>query len=321
MKNHLITAVVAIILTGCASVYDKKAESDHLELQDRTSKANAQLRADQSKPKSVVVDNVPRFTRQSIPFQSTQLLPAHIGKVTLKMPGRQNMPTIANLIERLTNIPVTIAPDALLPMEEFYPVMESSTAVTSKPTVDNKQAKNLQKNEDAKTQIVNEGLRKAGGPKYWKPIEDGEPGLEMNYQGSLAGLLDLVAMHNEMQWIYTNGKIHFFRVVTRTLQVKTLPAAAMDNISSSSGGDSSKSSKGAGKGDGKDDVLEGLEKTLRGMLSKRGKLQIEPSMGTVTVTDSFTNVQAMERHLDSVNRQLTRQVALTVEVLQVNLSN
>ena len=110
MKNKSLILAIILVLSGCASVYDKKAEKDHADLQERAAKANAQLRADQDKPKSVVQDNVPRFTRQSIPFQSTQLLPAHIGRVTIRMPGRQNMPTIANLIERVTNIPVTVAP-------------------------------------------------------------------------------------------------------------------------------------------------------------------------------------------------------------------
>ena len=324
-------AACILVLTGCASVYDKKSETEHRDLQERSGKANAQLRAEQAKPSSVVLDNVPRFTRQSIPFQSTQLLPAHIGKVTIRMPGRQNLPTIGNLIERLTNIPVTIAPDALLPAIDFYPEVESTTQTTpttlntSKPSKD-KTGKPATKSEDVKTQIVSEGVRKAGAPKYWKPVENSEPGLELNYQGSLAGLLDLVAMHNELQWIYANGKIHFFRVVTRTLQVKTLPAATMASISTSGAGASSKASSGGSGGggsggEGKDEVFEGLEKTLKGMLSKRGKLQIDQGIGAVTVTDSFTNVQAMERHLDSVNRQLTRQVALTVEVLQVTLSS
>ena len=60
---------------------------------------------------------------------------------------------------------------------------------------------------------------------------------------------------------------------------------------------------------------------MRGMLSRHGRLQLDASLGSITVSDSFTNVQAMERHLDSINRQLSRQVALTVEVLQITLSN
>ena len=293
-------------LTACASVYEQQAEEDHSKMQERTSQANNQLRMQQNKQNSVVMDTVPRFTRQSIPFQSTQLLPAHIGKVTLRMPGRQNLLTIASLIERLTSIPVTMAPDALLPNSEFSPTTDIPIAVAPQNTNDKLKEP---KSEKAKTQIVIDSVQKAGGPKQFKTAEDNEPGLEVNYQGGLAGLLDLVAMHNDLQWIYANGKIHFFRVVTRTMQVKTLPSNISDNTGA------------GGAPSGGEDVMAGIEKTLKGMLSKRGKLQVDASMGTVTVTDSFTNVQSMERHLDSVNRQLSRQVALTVEVLQVSLNS
>ena len=304
-----------LLLTGCASVYDKKAEKDHVAMQARASQANAQLRAQQDKPQLLVLDNVPRFTRQSIPFQSTQLLPAHIGQVTLRMPGRQNLPTIANLIERLTNIPVTVAADALLAQSQFAAGQDNSAgAEPVAPTI------GKPKSDEAKQQAVAKAVQKAGGPKQWVSPEEIEPGLELNYQGSLAGLLDLVALHNDLQWMYANGKIHFYRVVTRTLLVKTLPA----NVNANANGASPNAGGGAGAEGataGAQDVLVGVEKTLRGMMSRHGRMQLDASLGSITVSDSFINVQAMERHLDSINRQLSRQVALTVEVLQITLSN
>lgn len=306
--QHVLVLLVALSVAGCASVYEKKAEADHNEVLERSNKANAQLRANQDKPQLVVLDNVPRFTRQSIPFQNTQLLPAHIGRVTLRMPGRQNLPTIANLIERLTGIPVTVAADALLPLSQFAPQAESATAPggpAAAPAVPTTKTRS----EAAKLQAAAQGIQKAGGPKQWVDIDENEPGLELNYQGSLAGLLDLVATHNDLQWLYANGKIHLYRVVTRTLLVKTLPAG------------SAEASAGGKEEGGGDDVLTGVEKTMRGMLSRHGRLQLDASLGSITVSDSFTNVQAMERHLDSINRQLSRQVALTVEVLQITLSN
>jgi hypothetical protein len=298
-----------MLLTGCASVYEKKAEKDHVAMQDRASQANAQLRAQQDKPQLLVLDNVPRFTRQSIPFQSTQLLPAHIGQVTLRMPGRQNLPTIANLVERLTSIPVTVAPDALMAQSQFAPGQDNNTgAAPVAPTM------GQAKTQEAKQQAVANAVQKAGGPQQWVSPKETEPGLELNYQGSLAGLLDLVALHNDLQWMYASGKIHFYRVVTRNLLVKTLPAnGTMPSVGGGAGAE--------GTTAGALDVLAGVEKTLRGMMSRHGRMQLDASLGSITVSDSFINVQAMERHLDSINRQLGRQVALTVEVLQITLSN
>ena len=306
---HPLLGLAVMLLTGCASVYEKKAEKDHVAMQDRASQANAQLRAQQDKPQLLVLDNVPRFTRQSIPFQSTQLLPAHIGQVTLRMPGRQNLPTIANLVERLTSIPVTVAPDALMAQSQFAPGQDiNAEAAPVAPRM------SQAKTQEAKQQAVANAVQKAGGPQQWVSPKETEPGLELNYQGSLAGLLDLVALHNDLQWMYASGKIHFYRVVTRNLLVKTLPAnGTMPSVGGGAGAE--------GTTAGALDVLAGVEKTLRGMMSRHGRMQLDASLGSITVSDSFINVQAMERHLDSINRQLGRQVALTVEVLQITLSN
>lgn len=304
VKQTWILLAATVGLMGCASVYDKQTAKDHTDIQARAAQANNQLRSLQDKPNLVVLDNVPRFTRQSIPFQSTQLLPAHIGKVTIRMPGRQNLPTIANLIERLTNIPVTVSQDALIPLSQFAPMAGNGN-------MDKEVAGNKASTEEVKLQAVGKALQKAGANKQVASAEELEPGLEMNYQGSLAGLLDLVSTHNDLQWIYSNGKIHFFRVVTRTLLVKSLPAGAAGAAGAAGG-----AAVSAGE-----DVLVSVEKTLRGMMSKHGRMQLEAGLGSITVSDSFANVQAMERHLDSINRQLGRQVALTVEVLQITLSN
>jgi type II secretory pathway component GspD/PulD (secretin) len=225
------------------------------------------------------------------------------------MPGRQNLPTIANLIERLTSIPVTVAPDALMAQSQFAPGQDiNAEAAPVAPKM------GQAKTQAAKQQAVANAVQKAGGPQQWVSPKETEPGLELNYQGSLAGLLDLVALHNDLQWMYANGKIHFYRVVTRNLLVKTLPAnGTMPSVGGGAGAE--------GTTAGALDVLAGVEKTLRGMMSRHGRMQLDASLGSITVSDSFINVQAMERHLDSINRQLGRQVALTVEVLQITLSN
>ena len=169
--QHVLVLLVALSVMGCASVYEKKAEADHSGVLERSNKANAQLRANQDKPQLVVLDNVPRFTRQSIPFQNTQLLPAHIGRVTLRMPGRQNLPTIANLIERLTGIPVTVAADALLPLSQFAPQAESANAPggpAAAPAVPTTKTKS----EAAQLQSAAQGIQKAGGPKQWVDADE-----------------------------------------------------------------------------------------------------------------------------------------------------
>jgi type IVB pilus formation R64 PilN family outer membrane protein len=68
-------------------------------------------------------------------------------------------------------------------------------------------------------------------------------------------------------------------------------------------------------------IWSGIEKNLALMMSRYGRFHVDQSMGTVTVHDASINVEAVDRYVDSLNRQLGRQVALHVEVLQVTLSN
>jgi len=57
------------------------------------------------------------------------------------------------------------------------------------------------------------------------------------------------------------------------------------------------------------------------MLSASGKLVIDSNTGTIMVRDAFRNVESIEQYIQSLNQNLMRQVAMTVEVLQINLKN
>jgi hypothetical protein len=128
------------------------------------------------------------------------------------------------------------------------------------------------------------------------------------------GLLDHVALHMGLKWRYSEGRIHFYRIVSRTFVVKTMPG----NLTQSGG-----VSVGtmAVNGNSEVNIWSGIEKNLALMMSRYGRFHVDQSMGTVTVHDASINVEAVDRYVDSLNRQLGRQVALHVEVLQVTLSN
>jgi type IVB pilus formation R64 PilN family outer membrane protein len=141
-----------------------------------------------------------------------------------------------------------------------------------------------------------------------------ETEIELNHQGTLVGLLDHVALHMGLKWRYSEGRIHFYRMVNRTFVVRTMPG----NMTQTGG-----VSVGLMTVTGNSDVnvWGGIEKNLVLLLSRHGRSHVDQSMGSVTVHDASTNVEAVDRYIDSLNRQLGRQVALHVEVLQVTLSN
>jgi type IVB pilus formation R64 PilN family outer membrane protein len=145
---------------------------------------------------------------------------------------------------------------------------------------------------------------------------DSDPNLfSVNYHGPLKGLLDQVATRAEVRWAFQGGAIRFFRVISRSIPVRSLPG----NVTQSGG--VQLSSGMSITSDVEMNIWSGIEKTLQQMVSRQGRLHVDPALGVVNVRDAAVHVEAIEKFLDGVNRQLARQVSLSVEVLQVALSN
>jgi len=318
---------LCVFLNACSvSRFEKTIADTHTDMSDRTAMANALLRSYPGPTASVVTSQTPRFTTHSIPLDRSEMLPSHIASVTLRVPGRHSIKTIASLIERTTDIPVNVSSDATMPPSMFVPIgMTLTGAVPGAATMGALPAATGTTGAAATAgtgsdKAVAERVQRAGGARLIEPTDiASQSDIELNYSGSLAGLLNQVALRSDLRWSYESGRILFYRVVSRNIAVKTLPGglklASSLSLSSTGGGSSSSSSASD------INVWTGIEKNLANMVSVTGKLVIDPNTGTVTVRDAFRNVEAIEQYIQSLNQTLMRQVSMTVEVLQVNLKN
>ena len=327
-------ALGALCSVACTSTIEQKAMEDHQTTQVRTQLATDQLYAAQRRNPVVKLDTVTRFTGKTVAYQPTQMLPAHIGRVTMRMPGRHNLRTVAALIERLVDIPVTLSTDALLLQSDFAPMASAQAGAARAPgaipspgatagpgaTIGavaggaQTPAAAARSEEAELTKEVARAVQKAGGPRAWVGEAGAEAEIELNHQGTLVSLLDHVALHLGLKWRYSEGRIHFYRMVNRTFVVRTMPGNLTQTGSVNVGLMTVTGSSDV-------NVWSGIEKNLALLLSRHGRFHVDQSMGSVTVHDASTNVEAVDRYIDSLNRQLGRQVALHVEVLQVTLSN
>ena len=64
-----------------------------------------------------------------------------------------------------------------------------------------------------------------------------------------------------------------------------------------------------------------LEHTLQLMLSERGQLSISESSTSVVIKDTPTVIAAVEVYINQLNHQLTRQVAIDVQVIEVTFND
>lgn len=314
-----------LLLSGCALPrFETSIKNTHGDISQRTKDAYAVIANYPGATPSVINSQTPRFTSHSIPMDRSEMLPSHIASITLKVPGRHNIKVIAELIQRTTDIPVSVSPDATLPASMFVPIgmMQPATPVAPAAPATTP-APEIPTASQGFTQTSNkfilEKIQRAGGSNLTTESDASrQTDIELNYSGSLAGLLNQIALRSDLRWSYESGRILFYRVVSRSISVKTMPGSlklsAGLSLSSSGGGTGSSSSSSD------INIWTGLEKNMANMVSVSGKLVIDQNTGTVTVRDAFRNVEAIEMYVQSLNQTLMRQVSMTVEVLQVNLN-
>jgi hypothetical protein len=299
-------------LSGCASPYEDLAINDHARVLSRTSAAHQQLHNAAPVAALVTSDSRLRFSTKSVPFDAGQLLPAQIKRVTLKAAGSHNLSTVSEWIEGLIRIPVRVSADALLPPSAF--VLESSPLQRTGGTQAGAATQISRHPVSDPSRSAAEAIETAGGPRLL-PVQSELPLISLDYDGDLHGLLDYVASRTGVQWTYSGGQIRFFRMVSRSISMRSLPGNLSQSGGVQLGGGMSLSS------DSEMNIWSGIDKNLAKMVSRVGWFSVDSTMGLVTVRDSASNVEAVERYLEGINRQLSRQVSLNVEVLQVTLNN
>ena len=284
-----------------------KISAEQLDVQLRAEQVQALARQKQVNSPFLIEETTPKFASRSIAYQRVEPLPSNVGKVTMRVPGRHSLSAIAEMLERLIDIPVTLSPDALLDASLFSP--GPATAAAAAAAAD-KPSEAMQTNEVVKQRASQGG---ANTTVLYNERELRNT-LELNYSGPLTGLLDHIASRAGLQWQYQGGRIAFTRVVTRALSVKALSGGLRTTGALTMGTGISSSSTT------ESDIWPMLDAALKNMISPRGRLQVDAKSGTITVTDAVQNVDNMARFIELQNDTMLRQIVLDVEVLQVDLA-
>ena len=150
----------------------------------------------------------------------------------------------------------------------------------------------------------------------------------VNYSGKLSGLLNYLSNRYGVWWRYKNGVITFFTKETRVFTIYALPTetkmsadlkgTSMGSSSSSSAGGNTSSSLSTSANLA---LWDSIEKGVEQVVGQQGSLSFSRVAGTVTVTASPFVMQKVASYIANWNEKLSRQVAITVKVLQVSLDN
>lgn len=151
-----------------------------------------------------------------------------------------------------------------------------------------------------------------------------ENSVPIKYTGSLSGLLNYLSNRYNVYWRYKDGIISFFTQETRVFTIYALPtettlSASMSGSSMGENGGGNASSNLSVSTDLK--IWESIEEGVKQVVGDNGKLSFSHAAGTVTVTASPYVVRKVAAYINNWNEKLSRQVAITVRVLQVTLNN
>ena len=148
----------------------------------------------------------------------------------------------------------------------------------------------------------------------------------VDYTGTLSGLLDYVSNRYGVWWRYKNRTISFYTKETRIFNIYALPVET--NISNSLSGatmgssDSSSSNSSSSLTSSANLALwDNIEQSLKQIVGENGELSFSRVAGTVTITASPFVIKEASEWINDFNQKLARQVAISVKVLQVNVSN
>ncbi len=152
-----------------------------------------------------------------------------------------------------------------------------------------------------------------------------EEAVPVNYSGKLSGLLNYLSNRYGVWWRYKNGVITFFTKETRVFTVYALPTET--SLSSSLSGASMGENSGGGNASSSLStsanlaLWDNIEKGVEQVVGDQGELAFSRVTGTVTVTASPFVIQKVASYIATWNEKLSRQVAISVKVLQVSLNN
>ncbi len=144
----------------------------------------------------------------------------------------------------------------------------------------------------------------------------------VSYQGPLSGLLDEVASRFGIWWRYEKKEIHFYKFITKTFVVYSLPTkpsltVTVGGSQSGSGGSSAVSLNNSAEVE----LWGNFEKSISSMISEGAKLTLSPADGTITLTATPNDIKKVAKYINEQNARLSRQVAISVKVLQVTVSD
>lgn len=157
---------------------------------------------------------------------------------------------------------------------------------------------------------------------------------DMIYSGTLQGFLDQLTAKTNLTWKWDGQRIVIYRYETKIFKIDALAGAATTS-SQVGGGTTSSGSGSGGESSATQNITGGqqtsmttfsqiwseISTTVQSQLSAKGKMSVMPSAGTITVTDTPSNLGRISNFLAEINKSIGKQIMINVEVYSVETND
>jgi type IVB pilus formation R64 PilN family outer membrane protein len=168
--------------------------------------------------------------------------------------------------------------------------------------------------------------------------------IALNWNGSLSGLLNLVATRTGTFWKYSHGSVRFFLTETKAFTVNALPGSTTLTSNISNAGSAGAGGTGLSANNGSTSQTVGMASALdiyksivtgiktvlvqsaaitggSSMMSIPTSVAANPSTGQIIVTASPPELRAVAAYLKPVNKEMSKNVMIDVHIYSVQLTN
>lgn len=174
--------------------------------------------------------------------------------------------------------------------------------------------------------------------RYQTGLDD-KAQVSMNYAGTVRGALDTLAAKTGYVYSVNGNNIYWQAFITKTFDIAFMPGSSDYMMGKASGGSSSGSSGSSSSTTTSTGIIDDssgaqysnlkgtlsiwgdLKDSITQMLSPDGKVMVSEATTTVTVRDRPTNVALISQFISNLNNNLSRQVLVKIQVLDVTLES
>lgn len=339
VNKAVLAALVLTGLSGCAAQERMKEVASNADAATETS--DAAFRQIQKKPEVELIQRSDGFfvdTRAVSMSDKAKRLPRLYQQVvSVNKSGRLNMVEVAEVISRDIGVKVTLSPDLAYNLRENGISMEA---------IDNNLFMSNSTFTDDSTSLAPDIAFQDSTSALPPPVSNTASGsgqnesaaglgsMNLQYKGTLKGLLDMVGSRLNVFWRHEDDGVIFYQYDTKSFMVAVIPGetdleASVSNESGQSGGSgntetttsSTQSSTQSTSMSGKFGVWDEMEDAIEAMLSENGVVALSATSGSVTVTDNPLVLKRVAEYIDNLNDVMTRQVVVSVKVYNVTRSS